>query len=199
MTSRLWTGISQINFLQCRSSFGDGKSRGATVGLNFSEAWFIYLTFRYRDCGALLHFVLITKFVKFVYIVYFFSRVPSEQICPKPESIATLPLFGPIEGQKWFDQISSQWDSQKNCFAFISFGKSRFKPPTIWDQLFLTTVSGKIEEETKSKRSEVCLFKNLKKIEAKQTRLIPEIGKIEAKKTTWIKVKRIEAVFLNLL
>jgi hypothetical protein len=25
-----------------------------------------------------------------------------------PESIATLPPFGPIEGQKWFDQISSQ-------------------------------------------------------------------------------------------
>ncbi len=25
-----------------------------------------------------------------------------------PESIATLPPFGPIEEQKWFDQISSQ-------------------------------------------------------------------------------------------
>jgi hypothetical protein len=24
-----------------------------------------------------------SKFVKFVYIVYFFSRVPIEQICPK--------------------------------------------------------------------------------------------------------------------
>jgi hypothetical protein len=58
-----------------------------------------------------------------------------------PESIATLPPFSPIEGQKWFDQISSQWESQKNRFAFISFGKSRFKPPTIWDQLFMTTVS----------------------------------------------------------
>ena len=30
----------------------DGKSRGATGGLNSSEAWFIYLTFRYRDWGA---------------------------------------------------------------------------------------------------------------------------------------------------
>jgi hypothetical protein len=29
--------------------------------------------------------------------------------------LATLPPFGPIEGQKkWFDQISSQWESQKN-------------------------------------------------------------------------------------
>ncbi len=68
---------------------------------------------------------------------------PSKKI-PTPhytESIATLPPFSPIEGQKWFDQISSQWESQKNRFAFISFGKSRFKPPAIWDQLFMTTVS----------------------------------------------------------
>ncbi len=57
------------------------------------------------------------------------------------ESTATLPPFSPIEGQKWFDQTSSQWESQKNRFTFISFGKSRFKPPTIWDQLFMTTVS----------------------------------------------------------
>ncbi len=35
------------------------------------------------------------------------------------EAIATLPPFGPIEGQKWFDQISSQWESQKNRFASI--------------------------------------------------------------------------------
>ena len=49
-----------------RSPFGDGKSRGATGGLNSSEAWFIYLTFRYRDWGALLHFVLIAKFVVLV-------------------------------------------------------------------------------------------------------------------------------------
>ncbi len=39
------------------SSVGDGKSRGATGGLNSSEAWFIYLTFRYRDWGVLLHLV----------------------------------------------------------------------------------------------------------------------------------------------
>jgi hypothetical protein len=62
------------------SSFGDGTSRGATGGLNSSEAWFIYLTFRYWAWGALLHFVLTAKFVKFVYIVYFFSRVFSEYV-----------------------------------------------------------------------------------------------------------------------
>ncbi len=32
-----------------------------------------------------------------------------------------------------------------------------------------------------------------------RTRLIPEIGKIETKKTNWIEVKRTEAVFLKLL
>jgi hypothetical protein len=42
------------------------------MGAHSSEAWFIYLTFRYRDCGMLLHFVLTATFFKFVYIVYFF-------------------------------------------------------------------------------------------------------------------------------
>jgi hypothetical protein len=60
-----------------RSPFGDGKSRGATGGLFSSEAWFIYLKFRYRDWGALLHFVLTATFVKFVYIVYFFPAFPA--------------------------------------------------------------------------------------------------------------------------
>ncbi len=45
------------------------------------------------------------------------------------ESVATLPPFGPIGGQKWFDQISSQWESQKNRFALIYFGKIQFLPP----------------------------------------------------------------------
>ncbi len=36
---------------------------------------------------------------------------------------AMLPPFGAIEGHQWFFQISSQWESQKNLFAFISFGK----------------------------------------------------------------------------
>ncbi len=46
-----------------------------------------------------------------------------------PESVATLPPFSPIEGQKWFDQISRQWESQKNRFALIYFGKIQFLPP----------------------------------------------------------------------
>ncbi len=48
------------------------------------------------------------------------------------ELIATLPPFGPIEGHKWFFQISSQWESQEDQFAFISFGKIQFLPPCIW-------------------------------------------------------------------
>ncbi len=60
------------------------------------------------------------------------------------ESVATLPPFGPIEGQKWFDQISSQWESQKNRFALTYFGKIQFLPPCIWNLLFVSTASGQI-------------------------------------------------------
>ncbi len=53
------------------------------------------------------------------------------------ESIATLPPFGPIVGHKWFFQISSQWESQKNRFAFLSFGKIQILPPCIGDLPFI--------------------------------------------------------------
>ncbi len=72
----------------------------------------------------------------FVLFVYYFLQVWST-----PESIATLPPFGPIEGYKWFDQISSQWESQKNRFAFISFGKKQFLLPCIWNLPFMSTAS----------------------------------------------------------
>ncbi len=74
-------------------------------------------------------------------------------------SPATLPPFGFIEGHKWFDQLSSQWASKKNRFAFISFGKIQFLPPCIWNlsfmsyylwQLFTKIVIGHIQSlETK--------------------------------------------------
>ncbi len=60
---------------------------------------------------------------------------------PYPESVATVPPFSPIEGQKWFDQISSQWESQKNRFALIYFGKIQFLPPCIWNLPFMSTAS----------------------------------------------------------
>ncbi len=59
------------------------------------------------------------------------------------ESVATLPPFSPIEGQKWFDQISSQWESQKNRFSLIYFGKIQFLPPCIWNLPFMSTASVK--------------------------------------------------------
>jgi hypothetical protein len=41
-----------------------------------------------------------------------------------PESIATLPPFGPIEGHKWFFKISSQCESlRRTGLHFTSFGK----------------------------------------------------------------------------
>ncbi len=58
------------------------------------------------------------------------------------EPKATIPSFGPIEGQKWFDQISGQWESQKNRFALTYFGKIQFLPPCIWNLPFMSTASG---------------------------------------------------------
>ncbi len=43
-----------------------------------------------------------------------------------------------IEGRKWFFQISSQWESQKIRFAFVSFGKIQFLPPCIWNLPFMS-------------------------------------------------------------
>ncbi len=60
-----------------------------------------------------------------------------------PESVATLPPFSPIEGQKWFDQISSQWESQKNRFALIYFGKIQFLSP-----VHVHRLRGGIQERT---------------------------------------------------
>ncbi len=55
-----------------------------------------------------------------------------------PQSIATLLPSGLIEGHKWFFQISSQWESHKNRFALISFGKIQFLPCCIWDRPFMS-------------------------------------------------------------
>ncbi len=43
-----------------------------------------------------------------------------------------------VKGHNWFFQISSQWESQKNRSAFISFGKILFEPPCIWDHLLMS-------------------------------------------------------------
>jgi hypothetical protein len=41
--------------------------------------------------------------------IYLGHGQPYARVDPKPtESVATLPPFSPIEGQKWFDQISNQ-------------------------------------------------------------------------------------------
>jgi hypothetical protein len=58
-----------------------------------------------------------------------------------PGSVATLPPFSSIEVQKWFDQISSQWESQKNRFALTYFGKIQFLPPCIWNLPFMSTAT----------------------------------------------------------
>jgi hypothetical protein len=48
-----------------------------------------------------------------------------------------------IQSHRGHFQISSQWASRKNRFAFISFGKIQFLPPCIWD--FLLYRSGDLK------------------------------------------------------
>ncbi len=70
-------------------------------------------------------------------------KVRMRAFCSHPESIATLPPFGAIEGHKFF-QISSLWESQKNWFASISFrlwAKSSFYLPVFEISRLCRTVS----------------------------------------------------------
>jgi hypothetical protein len=75
---------------------------------------------------------------KFVRYLRYNPNVATKSGGTGTESIATLPPFGSIEENKWFDQISSQWESQKNRFEFTSFGKIQFLPPctvlSFWDR-----------------------------------------------------------------
>jgi hypothetical protein len=66
---------------------------------------------------------------KFVRYLRYNPNVATKSGGTGTESVTTPPPFGPIEGNKWFDQISSQWESQRNRFEFTSFGKIQFLPP----------------------------------------------------------------------
>jgi hypothetical protein len=64
-----------------------------------------YNTVLYFDTKEFTHPCQKVGFVIYVHSnLFFFYTV--EELCT--ESGATLPPFGPIEGQKWFDRISSQ-------------------------------------------------------------------------------------------
>jgi hypothetical protein len=83
------------------------------------------------------------------------AAITEQSAGAQPESIATLPLFGTKERHKWFFQISSQWESQKNRFAFISFGKIQFLPPCIW---YLPFMSYRLRKTTRVNYSfDTCL------------------------------------------
>jgi hypothetical protein len=58
---------------------------------------------------ALPSMKLLTTWYICVYLDVLWAKFPhSEPGQLRTESVATLPPFGPIEGQKWFDRISSQ-------------------------------------------------------------------------------------------
>ncbi len=111
--------------------------------------------FCYVCIGRTLDFPLCIIFNDY-YLEGIHQTSPREH-SPNAESIATLPPFGPIEGHKWFFQISSQLKSQKNRFAFISFVKIQFLPPCIWDLSFM---SYRLWEELHHIRRKIQFFKN---------------------------------------
>jgi len=86
-------------------------------------------------------------------------------VLPVPESVATLPPFSPIEGQKWFDQISSQWESQKNWFALTYFGKIQFLPPCIWILPFMSTASDSGSDRVNDKTFQISRNLGLEHVE----------------------------------
>ncbi len=55
----------------------------------------------------------------------------------------SVPPFGPIEGQKWFFQISSQWESQKNQLHLLISAKSSFYLPAFEIFRSCRTASGR--------------------------------------------------------
>ncbi len=88
-------------------------------------------------------------------------------------SVATLPPFGPIEGQKWFDHISSQLESQKNWFALIYFGKNQFLPPCVWNIPFMSyRLSGTIITWAVAKcQNALLIFWLRTRVSSKQTKI----------------------------
>ncbi len=67
-------------------------------------------------------------------------RVPEEpvciQFCWQNLDFTSLHFKSPIHVVP--PLISSQWESRKNRFAFVSFGKIQFLPPCIWDLPFMS-------------------------------------------------------------
>ncbi len=95
-------------------------------------------SFKYIHKKVQIRFVL--QYVLLIIFAYSYTKLYASVffVISCTESIATLPPFSPIEGQKWFDRISSQWESRKNRFALIYFGKIRFLPPCIWNIPFMS-------------------------------------------------------------
>jgi hypothetical protein len=61
------------------------------------------------------------------------------------ESIATLPPFGPIEGHKWFFQISSQWSLTRTGLQLSLSAKYSFYLPEFDISRSYRTASGRSE------------------------------------------------------
>ncbi len=136
-----------------RKTFHEGFVGSISLTVRYIRATFLILVFWQSVCLAVCHFFSAEEFYWFMnfspteisrQLLYTASWKFNHWLRWSTESVATLPPFSPIEGQKWFDQISSQWESQKNRFALIYFGNIQFLPSCIWNLPFMSAASGRL-------------------------------------------------------
>ncbi len=72
-------------------------------------------------------FLLLLYPTRYVQCTLFPAKVGERDI-----AIATLPPFGPIEGNKWFDQIPSQWVPEKPVWIHLFRQNPVTTPPPLW-------------------------------------------------------------------
>ncbi len=136
-TAGLWAHSAALSPYE--KSGGKGNER-VTEKMGLGESLILLLSLLYLLSLLLLLMNLNPRVLGTSWTLFHFIHI-SRNFEHFPESVATVPPFSPIEGQKWFDQISSQWESQKNRLALIYFGKIQFLPPCIWNLPFMSTTS----------------------------------------------------------
>ncbi len=88
--------------------------------------------------------LLMLKVIKTEYSIWKHVYLSTYRLAWTLLTIATYLQLGYTKPNKFFDTRvrsqapSSQWESQKNRFAFISFGKIQFLPPCIWNLPFMS-------------------------------------------------------------
>ncbi len=107
----------------------------------------------------------------------------------KIEAKRTL-LFYTLERANWTDRSEA-----KSVYSTNLKERSRAKSVYSTNWTYRSEVKSVYSTNSKEQSKAKSVYSTNSKIEAEWTRFLPEIGKIKAKKTNWIEVKRTEAVF----